>query len=305
MYNVQARGVVTPNVVVGMALFVGGLAQFVAGMWEFACANAFGATGEWPSRLRRCDRTSGGALPSVLQNLRRISSHSVHHVRRLLDVVRDDLPPELRCRRRVRQRRRAQLCARHLPLHLVHRHLPAPVRLFTVSYHCRMLIRRRIQGRIASQEPRARRSVLLPHDHVRPPRRRYAPSPHPFPARSPALTFPPRASPRPQENSPPRTPSRSTRPAARSASSPRSSRSTSARRSSSTTPSTAGSRSRSARSPRAASTRRPPYAIPTSPWLICSVHSPSPGVPFAIPALFRPGAYTRSRSSSQIGRAHV
>ncbi|OJT15595.1 Glyoxylate pathway regulator [Trametes pubescens] len=44
MYNVQARGVVTPNVVVGMALFVGGLAQFVAGMWEFACANTFGAT---------------------------------------------------------------------------------------------------------------------------------------------------------------------------------------------------------------------------------------------------------------------
>ena len=48
MYNVQARGVIHPNVVVGMALFVGGLAQFVAGMWEFACANAFGATGEWP-----------------------------------------------------------------------------------------------------------------------------------------------------------------------------------------------------------------------------------------------------------------
>ncbi|KAJ2955797.1 hypothetical protein NUW54_g14713 [Trametes sanguinea] len=46
MYNVQARGVITPNVVVGMALFVGGLAQFVAGMWEFATSNTFGATGE-------------------------------------------------------------------------------------------------------------------------------------------------------------------------------------------------------------------------------------------------------------------
>ncbi|PIL27887.1 transporter [Ganoderma sinense ZZ0214-1] len=44
MYNVQARGIATPNVVVGMALFVGGLAQFVAGMWEFACQNTFGAT---------------------------------------------------------------------------------------------------------------------------------------------------------------------------------------------------------------------------------------------------------------------
>ncbi|KAI1783730.1 FUN34 transmembrane protein [Ganoderma leucocontextum] len=44
MYNVQARGILTPNVVVGMALFVGGLAQFVAGMWEFACQNTFSAT---------------------------------------------------------------------------------------------------------------------------------------------------------------------------------------------------------------------------------------------------------------------
>jgi len=44
MYNVSVRGITTPNAVVGMALFVGGLAQFVAGMWEFACANSFGAT---------------------------------------------------------------------------------------------------------------------------------------------------------------------------------------------------------------------------------------------------------------------
>ncbi|KAI0757792.1 FUN34 transmembrane protein [Daedaleopsis nitida] len=44
MYNVQARGVTHPNVVIGMALFVGGIAQFVAGMWEFATQNTFGAT---------------------------------------------------------------------------------------------------------------------------------------------------------------------------------------------------------------------------------------------------------------------
>jgi succinate-acetate transporter protein len=29
-----------------MALFFGGLAQFLAGMWEFATGNTFGATGE-------------------------------------------------------------------------------------------------------------------------------------------------------------------------------------------------------------------------------------------------------------------
>jgi len=44
MYNVHARGVQAPNAVVGMALGVGGLAQLLAGMWEFACGNTFGAT---------------------------------------------------------------------------------------------------------------------------------------------------------------------------------------------------------------------------------------------------------------------
>lgn len=44
MYNVHARGNETPNVVLGMALAYGGLAQFLAGMWEFASGNTFGAT---------------------------------------------------------------------------------------------------------------------------------------------------------------------------------------------------------------------------------------------------------------------
>jgi succinate-acetate transporter protein len=44
LYNVGARGITTPNVVVGMALFCGGLAQLLAGMWEFATGNTFGAT---------------------------------------------------------------------------------------------------------------------------------------------------------------------------------------------------------------------------------------------------------------------
>ncbi|OJA10718.1 hypothetical protein AZE42_04271 [Rhizopogon vesiculosus] len=44
LYNVGARGVTAPNVVVGMACFTGGLAQFLAGMWEFPRGNVFGAT---------------------------------------------------------------------------------------------------------------------------------------------------------------------------------------------------------------------------------------------------------------------
>ena len=45
-YNTGVRGITVPNVVVGMALFVGGLVQILAGMWEFAAGNTLGATGE-------------------------------------------------------------------------------------------------------------------------------------------------------------------------------------------------------------------------------------------------------------------
>jgi len=44
LINVQTRGVATPNVVVGMAIFCGGLVQLLAGMWEFPRGNVFGAT---------------------------------------------------------------------------------------------------------------------------------------------------------------------------------------------------------------------------------------------------------------------
>jgi len=44
LYNLQTRGITAPNVVVGMAIFCGGLAQLLAGMWEFAAGNTFGAT---------------------------------------------------------------------------------------------------------------------------------------------------------------------------------------------------------------------------------------------------------------------
>ncbi|KAH8827669.1 Gpr1 family protein [Flagelloscypha sp. PMI_526] len=43
-YNAQIEHITAPNLVVGMALFTGGLAQFMAGMWEFPRGNTFGAT---------------------------------------------------------------------------------------------------------------------------------------------------------------------------------------------------------------------------------------------------------------------
>jgi succinate-acetate transporter protein len=44
LYNLQTRSITHPNVVVGMAIFCGGLAQLLAGMWEFPRGNVFGAT---------------------------------------------------------------------------------------------------------------------------------------------------------------------------------------------------------------------------------------------------------------------
>ncbi|MCO5561976.1 hypothetical protein L7F22_015602 [Adiantum nelumboides] len=46
-YDARIFGVSTTdpvNVITGLALFYGGLAQILAGMWEFAVGNTFGAT---------------------------------------------------------------------------------------------------------------------------------------------------------------------------------------------------------------------------------------------------------------------
>jgi succinate-acetate transporter protein len=44
LYNAGARDINVPNVVVSMTMGVGGLCQLLAGMWEFATGNTFGAT---------------------------------------------------------------------------------------------------------------------------------------------------------------------------------------------------------------------------------------------------------------------
>jgi len=42
--GVHARGVQTPNVLVGMLMFFGGVCQFISGIMEFVTGNTFGAT---------------------------------------------------------------------------------------------------------------------------------------------------------------------------------------------------------------------------------------------------------------------
>jgi succinate-acetate transporter protein len=44
LYTVSTRGVHTPNAIIGLALFLGGLVMFLAGMWEFPRGNVWGAT---------------------------------------------------------------------------------------------------------------------------------------------------------------------------------------------------------------------------------------------------------------------
>ncbi|CCC71206.1 hypothetical protein NCAS_0G03190 [Naumovozyma castellii] len=44
MFNARAQGIQIPNLVVGLAMFYGGLIQLIAGIWEIALENTFGAT---------------------------------------------------------------------------------------------------------------------------------------------------------------------------------------------------------------------------------------------------------------------
>jgi succinate-acetate transporter protein len=44
MFRVNTRGIQTPNFVGSMAIFAGGLLQFIASMWEFLRGSVFGAT---------------------------------------------------------------------------------------------------------------------------------------------------------------------------------------------------------------------------------------------------------------------
>jgi len=44
LINVRTRGLTAPNIVVGLAFGYGGLVQLLAGMWEMAVGNTFGAT---------------------------------------------------------------------------------------------------------------------------------------------------------------------------------------------------------------------------------------------------------------------
>ncbi|KAL4799452.1 GPR1/FUN34/yaaH family-domain-containing protein [Aspergillus venezuelensis] len=44
IYGLYARGIQSPNVMVGMLVFFGGVCQFLAGIMEFVTGNTFGAT---------------------------------------------------------------------------------------------------------------------------------------------------------------------------------------------------------------------------------------------------------------------
>jgi succinate-acetate transporter protein len=64
-----------PNVVVGMALFYGGLAQLLAGMWEFAAGNTFGATGEYWVKV---SHHPGGVIATLMMDAASIMPAGQH-----------------------------------------------------------------------------------------------------------------------------------------------------------------------------------------------------------------------------------
>ncbi|KAG9092958.1 hypothetical protein FRC06_011730 [Ceratobasidium sp. 370] len=70
LYNAGARDINVPNVVVSMTMGVGGLCQLLAGMWEFATGNTFGATGKalvsGSGILDAYAGSAGSQLPSAL-----------------------------------------------------------------------------------------------------------------------------------------------------------------------------------------------------------------------------------------------
>ncbi|KAF5321069.1 hypothetical protein D9619_000137 [Psilocybe cf. subviscida] len=63
LFNLGTRHINHANVVVGMAIFCGGLLQFIAGMWEFPRGNVFGATGAYRFPLSLVHPSS--VLPAI------------------------------------------------------------------------------------------------------------------------------------------------------------------------------------------------------------------------------------------------
>ncbi|UOH84715.1 hypothetical protein LQV05_001526 [Cryptococcus neoformans] len=55
LYGIQARGVTKPNIILGVALGLGGLGQIIAGILAWACGNTFGGN-HYDSRI---DNTTG------------------------------------------------------------------------------------------------------------------------------------------------------------------------------------------------------------------------------------------------------
>ena len=82
MFNVNTNGIQTPNVIVGMAIFAGGLLQFIAGMWEFPRGNVFGATGKLSNEERNFYHTRS-LLPATLSSVMTSSKHDVYQQSKL------------------------------------------------------------------------------------------------------------------------------------------------------------------------------------------------------------------------------
>jgi hypothetical protein len=104
-FGVQVRGVATPNVLVGVLVFFGGICQFIAGIMEFISGNTVSL-----SDLRKPLTLTLFSVRCDVSVLSTVSSHelSTHNtpanwltsclqclplVRRVQSILRHDLPP--------------------------------------------------------------------------------------------------------------------------------------------------------------------------------------------------------------------
>lgn len=114
LFNVQARHITHANVVLGLAVAMGGLSQLLAGQWEFVAGNTFGAT------------VRSVFFPPVADKFWRITfsfTLGIHVIRCLLDILRLDLNTRNWCHCCLSHHGRVEQRSGHLSVRVVYRHL--------------------------------------------------------------------------------------------------------------------------------------------------------------------------------------
>ena len=63
MYGVHARGVATPNILIGVLIFFGGICQFISGIMEFVSGNSASPVRPMRTSFANCRLVWSNSLP--------------------------------------------------------------------------------------------------------------------------------------------------------------------------------------------------------------------------------------------------